>query len=60
MLENIDFNELIKKVSKEKCEITISCEPDRTEITIQPWVPFSYHCPLNSKGNENKEEGNNE
>ena len=56
---NIDFNELIKKVSKEKCEITISCEPDRAEITIQPWVPFSFSCPINSKENENKE-GNNE
>lgn len=60
MFEDIDFNKLIKKVSKEKCEITISCEPDRTEITIQPWVPFSYHCPLNSKRNENKEGDNNE
>ena len=49
MFENINFNELIKKASKEKCEITISCEPDRTEITIQPWEPFLYACPYQSK-----------
>ncbi len=43
--ENIDFNKLIEKANKEKCEITISCEPNRTEITVQPWKPFSYSCP---------------
>ncbi len=45
MFEDIDFNKLIEKVNKEKCEIIISCEPNRTEITVQPWKPFSYSCP---------------
>ena len=45
MFENIDFNGLIEKASKNKCEITVSCEPTRTEITIQPWKPFEYSCP---------------
>lgn len=45
MFENIDLNQLIEKANKEKCEITIACEPNRTEITIQPWKPFSYSCP---------------
>lgn len=40
MIEKIDFDKLIEKVTKEKCEITISCEPTRTEITIQPWKPY--------------------
>ena len=30
MFENIDFNALIEKATKEKCEITISYEPNRT------------------------------
>ena len=45
MLEKIDFNELIEKATKERCEITIVYEPDRTEVTIQPWKPFQYSCP---------------
>ena len=49
MIENIDFNALIEKATKEKCEITISYEPNRTEITIQPWKPFSYACPYKTK-----------
>lgn len=49
MFENIDFNALIEKATKEKCEITISYEPNRTEITIQPWKPFSYACPYKAK-----------
>ncbi len=38
MFENIDFNALIEKATKEKCE-----------ITIQPWKPFSYACPYKAK-----------
>ena len=49
IFENIDFNALIEKATKEKCEITISYEPNRTEITIQPWKPFSYACPYKTK-----------
>ena len=44
-LDTIDFNELIEKATKERCEITIVYEPDRTEVTIQPWKPFQYSCP---------------
>lgn len=49
MIEKIDFNGLIEKAREEKCEITISCEPDKTEISIQPWKPFSYACPYMSQ-----------
>ena len=44
-LDTIDFNELIEKATKERCEITIVYEPDRTEVTIQPWKPLRYSCP---------------
>ena len=46
-MENItvDVNELIKKAQEEKCEITVSFSPERTEITIQPWKLFTYTCP---------------
>ena len=49
MIEKIDFDKLIEKATKEQCEITISCEPTRTEITIQPWKPFSYTCPYETR-----------
>lgn len=50
MFKNIDLDLLIKKAVEEKVEITISVEPGRTEIQIQPWKPFVYTCP-----NANKE-----
>lgn len=49
MIEKIEFDKLIEKAAKEQCEITISCEPNRTEITIQPWKPFSYACPYETR-----------
>ena len=49
MIEKIDFDKLIEKATNEQCEITISCEPTRTKITIQPWKPFAYSCPYKSK-----------
>lgn len=55
MIENIDLNRLIEKAKEEQCEITITCEPARTEITIQPWEPFSYSCPYQQQ--EKSEQG---
>ncbi len=52
VFEQIDFNRLIEKANMEKCEITISCKPGRTEITIQPWEPFHYSCPYSKGQNE--------
>ena len=46
------INRLIEKANMEKCEITISCKPGRTEITIQPWEPFHYSCPYSKGQNE--------
>lgn len=45
MIKQIDLDELIEKVQKANCEITITIEPDREEITVQPWKPFHYRCP---------------
>ena len=50
MLKDINFDSLIKKAVKESCEITITVEPGRTEIQIQPWKPFSYTCPYEKRG----------
>lgn len=49
MNQNINFNDLIEKANKEKCEVTISYEPTRTEVSIQPWKPFEYNCPYSNK-----------
>ena len=48
MLEKIDFNELIEKAAKERCEITVVYELDKIEINIQPWKPFQFSCPYAS------------
>lgn len=40
-----DFNALIDRVKDDKIEITITIEPDRTEITMQPWKPYRMTCP---------------
>ena len=49
MIEKNVFDKLIEKAAKEKFDITISCEPNRIEITIQPWKPFSYACPYETR-----------
>lgn len=41
----IDFDELIRRVKTDSLEITITVEPDRTEISIQPWKPYEMRCP---------------
>lgn len=48
------LNECFKKVVEEKVEVTLSIEPDRVEIQIQPWKPFTYACPYRI-GNEQEE-----
>lgn len=40
-----DFIALIDRVKDDKIEITITIEPDRTEITMHPWKPYRMACP---------------
>ena len=49
-LKTINLDELIDKVVREKISVTINIEPDRTEIQIEPWKPFEYHCPYCKDG----------
>lgn len=44
-LKEIIFDELLTKAAATKTEITVTIEPDRREISIQPWNPFKYKCP---------------
>lgn len=37
--------ELIDRVKVDKVEITVTIEPERTEITVQPWRPYTPVCP---------------
>ena len=48
----VDINKLIDRVVSEKIEIQVTMEPDRTEITIQPWKPYEIKWPY---GMESKE-----
>ena len=41
----IDINEMIEIVKEKPVEITITMEPDRTEISVQPWRPYRPTCP---------------
>jgi hypothetical protein len=42
---SIDINEMIEAVKKKSVEITITMEPDRTEVIVQPWRPYRPMCP---------------
>lgn len=47
----INLSEMIKEVMDKNVEITVTYEPDRTEMTVQPWRPYRPYCPFS----ENKE-----
>lgn len=42
---SIDIFEMIEAVKTQQVEIVITMEPDRTEITVQPWRPYRMACP---------------
>ena len=44
-LKKIKLEELLKQAAETKTEITVTIEPDRQEIQVQPWKPFEYKCP---------------
>lgn len=39
------LDELIDRVKVDKVEITVTIEPERTEITVQPWRLYTPVCP---------------
>lgn len=39
------LDELIDRVKVDKVEITVTIEPERTEITVQPWRLYMPVCP---------------
>ena len=45
-LEHLDLQDIVNVVKNEKVEITITAEPGRYEIQINPWKPFEYKCPM--------------
>ena len=45
-LEHLDLQDIVNVVKNEKVEITITAEPERYEIQINPWKPFEYTCPM--------------
>lgn len=42
---NIDLKELMQYVVDKKVDVTITFEPDRTEISVTPWRPYTPTCP---------------
>jgi hypothetical protein len=42
---NIDLKELMQRVVEQKASVTITFEPDRTEISVTPWRPYTPSCP---------------
>ena len=39
------LDELIDRVKVDKVEIIVTIEPGRTEISVQPWRPYTPVCP---------------
>lgn len=46
-LEHLDLQDIANVVKNEKVEITITAEPERYKIQINPWKPFEYTWPIN-------------
>ena len=46
---NIDIEELMRHVVEQKVDVTITFEPDRTEISVTPWRPYTPTCPYATK-----------
>lgn len=44
-LAELSLNELIELVRDEQVEISMTWEPGRTEMTVQPWRPYTPVCP---------------
>lgn len=49
---SIDIFEMIEAVKTQQVEITVTMEPDRTEITVQPWRPYRMACPYATEQEE--------
>ena len=45
MEQQFDIYEIIEAVKAQGVEITVTIEPERTEITVQPWRPYTPVCP---------------
>ena len=40
-----DLAEIIKMVKTKKVSVRMTFEPDRTEMTIEPWESYTPTCP---------------
>lgn len=40
-----DWNKIVKAVTEEKVEITLTTTPESTEVTVRPWEPYQPVCP---------------
>lgn len=46
-IDQINLREIVDLVKAEGVEITVTIEPDRTEVSVQPWRPYTPTCPYN-------------
>lgn len=47
-----DLDALIQQVKDQHVEITFTYEPGRTEMSVQPWRPYTPTCPYARKKQE--------
>lgn len=52
-LAELSLSELIDLVKDEQVEIFMTWEPGRTEMTVQPWRPYTPVCPYGARAGEN-------
>lgn len=48
-LMELSLSELIDLVKDRQVEITMTFDPERTEVTIQPWRPYTPVCPYGAR-----------
>lgn len=48
-LAELSLSELIELVKDEQVEISMTWEPGRTEMTVQPWRPYMPVCPYGAR-----------
>lgn len=41
----LQISDLMQRVVKMQCEMTINMTPENIEIRLTPWKPFTYQCP---------------
>lgn len=54
-IKKLISDDLIKKATENRCEITVEITPENIEIKVSPWEPFAYNCPYGKEEKKNED-----